>query len=87
MDARNLLTDEDINYMDMFLSCAIEKSASWLESNKNKGGKYPEYVKIRNYETGFYDIYKFDPSLLEDTPQSSEDPNYDPYEDVDDVYD
>jgi hypothetical protein len=65
----------------MLLTCAIDKSKSWIQSSKNKNNTYPTYVKVRNNETGAYDIYKFDPNLLNDDNSS------DVYYDDDQYYD
>jgi len=48
----------------MLLSCAIERSQAWLVKKKSKNGKFPTFVKVKDYKTGLYKVYKFNPDLL-----------------------
>jgi hypothetical protein len=64
MDSLSTLTSDDIDYMDMMLSCAIEMPRSFLGMKKAKGARFPMFIKVRNYETGYYDIYKWDPNSI-----------------------
>ncbi len=76
MDSMGTLSQEDIDYYDMLLSCAVEKSQTWLTSKKSKSGKYPTFVKVKDYKTGLYKIYKFNPDLLSNDSQNYSEDDY-----------